>query len=148
MKIENLKQIRDVELLNIGLSALENIKKKKLATKKNEQIIEICYNELVKRRKSEKNNIKQMIYNKTSMKELLKTAREYYDSNPYIATMCYNEILWRRKLDELKCSIDTTSSLEKLENLIKEDNKNEIKPERKRILYRKNKGSNVNSNTK
>jgi hypothetical protein len=148
MKIENLKQIKDISLLNIGLCAVENMKKKKLATKKDEQIVEICYNELIKRRKREKNNIKQMIYNKSSMKQLLRTAREYYDSNPHIATMCYNEILWRRKLDELKCSIDTTSSLEKLENLIKEDNKNEIKPERKRILYRKNRGSNINSNTK
>jgi hypothetical protein len=140
-EIENLKQIRDVELLNIGLYAIE------LDTEKSKQIIEICYNELIKRRKIEKNNIKQMIYNKTSMKELLRTAREYYDSNPYIATMCYNEILWRRRLDELKCSINTTSSLEKLENLIKQekDNKDGIKPERRRVLYRKNKGSNISS---
>jgi hypothetical protein len=121
MSISKSKKLDNLTVLKIGLSAVERLQIGSSDEKRDgylAEIYEICYQELCKRRREEKNKFKRILYD-ASDRELIDMARENEaKKNPHIPSACYNEILWRRRLEELRGQVEIKTALQKLDELL------------------------------
>jgi hypothetical protein len=120
MNIDDIKKLDNLCLLKIGLTTVERLRSgpDKERDADLAEICEICYQELCKRRREEKNKFKRTLYD-ASDRELIDMARENEaKKNLHIPSACYNEILWRRKLEELRSQVEMKTALQKLDELL------------------------------
>ena len=117
MNISNIKILDNLNVLKTGLSAMERLQSGSSDEKGDEYLVEICYRELCKRRRKEKDKFKRILYD-ASYGELMKIMRENATRNQQISSACYNEILWRWRLKELGGLVETKTALKKLDEIL------------------------------
>jgi hypothetical protein len=120
MNISDIKILDNLNVLKTGLSAVERLRSESGKERDADlaEICEICYQELYKRRREEKNKFKRLLYD-ASDRELIDMARgDEAKKNPHISSACYNEILWRRRLEELRSQVEIKTALQKLEEIL------------------------------
>jgi hypothetical protein len=117
MNISDIKILDNLNVLKTGLSAVERLQSGSSDEKGDEYLAEICYRELCKRRREERDKFKRLLYD-ASYRELMKMMRKNTTHDKQIFSECHNEILWRWRLKELGGRVEMKTALQKLDELL------------------------------
>ena len=117
MNISDIKILDNLNVLKAGLSAVERLRSGSSDEKGDEDLAEICYRELCKRRREEKDKFKRTLYD-APYRELMKMMRKNAMHDEQIFSECHNEILWRWRLKELGGRVEIKTALQKLDEIL------------------------------
>ncbi|VUT26906.1 MAG: hypothetical protein MOIL_01780 [Candidatus Methanolliviera sp. GoM_oil] len=117
MSISDIKKLDNLTVLKIGLSAVERLRNES-GKERDADLAEICYRELCKRRKEEKDKTQRLLYDAPygELREVLR--RSEARGNSQIAKACSNEILWRWRLKDIGYLVERKTALQKLDEIL------------------------------
>lgn len=119
--VKDLKGLDNITVLDFGLSAVDRLHYRSNTPserKRYEHLSEICYLELCRRRREEKDKLKRMLYD-ASYGDLMDTMRKAERrGDEMMIKACYNEILWRQRLREIGYKVEQKTALQKLDEII------------------------------
>jgi len=118
---KDLKGLDNITVLEIGLSAVDRLHYRyntPFDIKRYGHLSEICYIELCRRRREEKNKFKRMLYDASygDLMDMLRKAER--KGNEMMMNACHNEILWRERLREIGCKVEEKTALQKLDDFL------------------------------